>query len=133
VICGRVFAELWVSSSAEDTEFCAMLCDVHPNGQARQLCDGNIRLALRNSLEKLDPVAPGQIAEVRIDMWATGVRVFKGHRLRLQVSSAAVPALAPHTNTLESPGGATEVVIATNRVYHDKDHPSRLLLPVVGA
>ena len=110
-----------------------MLCDVHPNGEARQLCDGNIRLALRDSLEKLDPVPPGEIAKVRIDMWATGIRVFKGHRLRLQVSSAAVPALAPHTNTLESPGSAAKVVIAENRVYHDKDHPSRLLLPVVKA
>ncbi|MFQ5805972.1 MAG: CocE/NonD family hydrolase [Phycisphaerae bacterium] len=131
VICGRVFAELSVSSSAEDTEFCALLCDVHPNGEARQLCDGNVRLALRDSLEKLDPLPPGEIAQVRIDMWATGVRVFKGHRLRLQVSSAAVPAFAPHTNTLEPPGSATKVVIATNRVYHDRDHPSRLLLPLV--
>jgi putative CocE/NonD family hydrolase len=131
VICGRVFAELWVSSSAEDTEFCALLCDVHPNGEARQLCDGNLRLCMRNSLEKRDPVPPGQVAKVRIDMWATGVRVFKGHRLRLQVSSAAVPAFAPHTNTLDPPGSATRVVIAQNRVYHDSDHPSRLLLPNV--
>ena len=51
VICGRVFAELWVSSTAADTEFCAMLCDVHETAW-RQLCDGNVRLALRNSLEK---------------------------------------------------------------------------------
>jgi predicted acyl esterase len=130
VICGRVFAELWVSSSAEDTEFCALLCDVHPNGEARQLCDGNLRLALHDSLEKLDPVPPGEIARIRIDMWATGVRIFKGHRLRLQISSAAVPAFAPHTNTLEPPGSATEVVVATNRVYHDKDHFSRVLLPI---
>lgn len=130
VICGRVFAELWVSSSAEDTEVCAMLCDVHPNSEARQLCDGNMRLALRDSLEKLDPVPPGEIAEVRIDMWATGIRIFRGHRLRLQVSSAAVPALAPHTNTLDPPGTATKAAIATNRVYHDKNHPSRLHLPV---
>jgi putative CocE/NonD family hydrolase len=112
VICGRMFAELYVSSSAEDTEFCAMLCDVHPNGHARQLCDGNLRLCLRNSLEKRDPVPPAETAKVRIDMWATGVRVFEGHRLRLQVAS-------------------TKVVVAQNRVHHDKDHQSRLLLPVV--
>ena len=131
VICGRVFAELFASSSAEDTEFCAMLCDVYPNGEARQLCDGNLRLCLRNSLEKRNPVPPGEIAQIRIDMWATGVRVFKGHRLRLQVSSAAVPAIAPHTNTLDDPGSAERVVTAQNRVYHDADHVSRLLLPVV--
>jgi len=131
VICGRVFAELWVSSSAEDTEFCALICDVHPNGEARQMYDGNVRLALRDSLEKPDPVPPGKIVKVRIDLWATGIRLFKGHRLRLQISSAAVPKFAAHTNTLEPPGSATKVVIANNRVYHDKDHPSRLLLPVM--
>ena len=131
VICGRVFAELWVSSSAADTEFCALLCDVHPNGVARQLCDGNVRLALRESLEQPDPVPPGEVVQVRIDMWATGIRVFKGHRLRLQVASAAVPKFAAHTNKLESPGSAMEVVTAHNRVYHDEQHPARLLLPAV--
>ena len=133
IICGRVFAELFVSSTAEDTEFCAMLCDVYPNGTARQLCDGNVRLALRDSLEKLDPVPPGQIVKVRIDLWATGIRVFRGHRLRLQVASAAVPKLAAHTNTLEPPGQATRAVLAHNRVYHDRRYPSRLLLPCVPA
>ncbi|UCF35058.1 MAG: CocE/NonD family hydrolase [Phycisphaerales bacterium] len=130
VLCGRVFAELWVSSSAKDTEFCAMLCDVHPNGVARQLCDGNARLALRESLERPDPVPPGQVAEVRIDLWATGVRVFKGHQLRLQVASAAVPKFAAHPNTLDPPGSATDTVEATNRILHAAQCPSRLLLPV---
>ena len=130
LLCGRVFAELWVSSSAEDTEFCAMLCDVYPNGEARQLCDGNVRLALRDSLEKPDPVPPNEVVKVRIDMWATGARIFRGHRLRLQVASAAMPKFAAHTNTLDPPGSAEKVVIATNRVRHDEAHPSRLLLPV---
>lgn len=131
VICGPVYAELWVSSSAADTEFCAMLCDVYPHGHARQLCDGNIRLALRDALEKPAPVPPGQVVQVRIDLWATGVRVLAGHRLRLQVASAAVPKFAAHTNTLDPPGNATTAVLAHNRVYHDAPHPSRLLLPVV--
>lgn len=132
VLCGRVFTELWVSSSAEDTEFCAMLCDVHPNGLARQLCDGNIRLAFRDSLETPSPAKPGEIVKVRIDMWATGIRIFAGHRLRLQVASAAVPKFAAHTNTLEPPGSAVRAVIAHNRVWHDEGRASRVILPVVG-
>ncbi|HVP13863.1 MAG TPA: CocE/NonD family hydrolase [Phycisphaerae bacterium] len=131
VLCGRVFAELWVSSSAADTEFCAKLCDVHPNGLARQLCDGNVRLAMRDSLEKPSPVPPGEIVQVRIDMWATGIRVFAGHRLRLEVASAAVPKFPAHTNTLESPGSAVRAVVAKNRVWHDAGHSSRVLLPLV--
>lgn len=131
VITGRIFAELWVSSSAEDTEFCAKLCDVFPNGTARQLCDGNIRLAMRNSLEKIEPVPPNQITYVKIDLWATGVRFLKGHRIRLEIASAAVPKFAPHTNTLEPPGSAVKIEIAKNRVYHDHVHPSKLILPIL--
>lgn len=130
VICGRVFAELWVSSSAEDTEFCAKLCDVHTNGLARQLCDGNIRLAMRNSLEEIDPVPPGEVVKVRIDLWATGIRLFKGHRLRLEVASAAMPKFAAHTNTLEPPGSAVDAVVANNRVYHDSEKQSKVIVPV---
>lgn len=131
VLCGRVFAELWVSTSAEDTEFCAKLCDVHPDGLARQLCDGNMRLACRESLEKPTPAKPGEIVKVRIDMWATGIHVFAGHRLRLEVASAALPKLAAHTNTLEPAATATRAAIAKNRVWHNDQHASRLLLPVV--
>ncbi|MCD6118476.1 CocE/NonD family hydrolase, partial [bacterium] len=131
LICGRVFAELWVSSTAEDTEFVAKLCDVHPNGVARQLCDGNIRLALRESLETPDPVKPGDIVKVRIDLWATGIRIFAGHRIRLEVASAAVPKFAAHTNTLDPPGSAVRTVIATNTVHHYSERKSRVILPVV--
>ena len=130
-VCGRIFAELWVSTSADDTEFCAKLCDVHPNGLARQLCDGNLRMAFRDSLEKPSPVKPGEIVKLRVDMWATGIRVFAGHRLRLEVASAALPKIAAHTNTLDPPGSAVRAVVARNRVWHDEQHPSRLLLPVV--
>ncbi|MCU0726970.1 MAG: CocE/NonD family hydrolase, partial [Planctomycetes bacterium] len=130
-LCGRVFAELFVASSAADTEFCAKLCDVHGNGVARQLCDGNVRLALRNSLAKKEPVAPGEVARVRIDLWATGIVIPAGHRLRLEVASAAVPKFAAHTNTLADPGSAAEAVVAHNRVFHDARRPSRVVLPIL--
>ena len=109
-----------------------MLCDVHPNGEARQLCDGNLRLCRRNSLEKREPVPPGEIAKIRIDMWATGVRVFKGHRLSLVRSR---PPRSPRL--LRTPTRSTIPAVRSawwsrhNRVYHEEDHPSRLLLPVV--
>jgi uncharacterized protein len=92
-----------------------------------------VRVALRDSLEKPEPVPPGTPVKVRVDMWATGVRFFKGHHIRLEVASAAVPKFAAHTNTLEPPGSAARAVSAQNRVWHDADHESRLLLPVVEA
>ncbi len=129
-ICGRVSARLWVSSSAEDTEFCARLSVVFPNGEARQLCDGNVRLALRDSLERPDPVPPGETVEVAVDMWATSFRFSPGDRIRLDVASAALPKFAAHTNTLDPPGSAVRAVVARNRVHHSAARPSHLSLPV---
>ena len=131
MLCGRVGARLFVCSSAEDTEFCAKLVDVHGNGTARQLCDGNVRLALRHSLSRKEPVPPGAVVKVHVDMWATGVVLPPGHRLRLEVASAAVPKFAAHTNTQDDPGHATRVVVAHNRVFHDGPRPSCVLLPIV--
>ncbi len=149
VICGRVYAELFVSTTAEDTEFVAKLVDVHPSGLARQLCDGNVRLALREaeevndtnagdpylflrkSLEKTDPVPQGEVVRVVIDMWATGIRIFAGHRVRLEIASAALPKFAAHTNTLDPAGSAVRTVIATNTVWHDAERASRVVLPVI--
>ncbi len=104
---------------------------MHPSGLSRQVCGGNIRVALRDSLEKLDPLPPGEVAKLRIDMWATGIRFLKGHRMRLEISSSACPQLGTHTNTLEPRGSAVKLVIAQNKVHHDKSHPSRLILPVM--
>lgn len=131
VICGRVMAEIYISSSAEDTDFVAKLCDIHPDGLSRQLCDGNIRVALRNTLEKIEPLPPGEIAKLSVDLWATGIRILKGHKLRLEVSSSACPQIDTHTNTLAPRGSATEIVIAHNKVFHDSEHQSRLILPVM--
>jgi predicted acyl esterase len=45
-VTGPVSAELYVSSSAVDTGFTAKLLDVYPNGFARNLADGILRLPL---------------------------------------------------------------------------------------
>jgi len=52
VVCGRVFAELHVSTDAPGTDFTAKLVDVWPNGRAIQLCDGIQRAEYRDGLEQ---------------------------------------------------------------------------------
>jgi predicted acyl esterase len=56
-----------------------------------------------------------------------------GHRIRLEVSSSNFPRYDRNTNT----GGAIntetldQAVVATNRVLHGPEHPSRLVLPII--
>ncbi len=130
-VTGPISAELYVSSSAVDTDFTARLVDVWPNGFAQNLTDGILRMRYRNSNEKPELLNPGEVYRVTIDMWATSNVFLPGHKLRLEVSSSDFPRFDRNWNTGEVQATGTRMVKASNVVFHDKDHPSGLMLPIV--
>ena len=128
---GYIRLELYASSFASDTDFTALLADVDASGYARFLTDGIVRARYRNSTEKAEPLEPGRIYKFDMDLWATS-NVFKaGHRVRLYVSSSNFPRFNRNLNTGEPTAGATRMLKAQQSVYHDADHPSALILPVI--
>lgn len=131
VVCGRVFAELYIESDAPATDFTAKLVDVYPNGRAIQVCDGIQRAEFRTGLEAAEWLEPGQVYKLTVDLWATGLRFLKGHRIRLEVSSSAVPKFARHLNTDTPQSDETQPRIAQQRVHHSSAHPSCLVVDVV--
>jgi putative CocE/NonD family hydrolase len=130
-VTGPVSAELYVSSSAVDTDFTAKLVDVWPNGFAQNLTDGILRARYRNSPSKAEYMTPGEVYKVTVDLWATSNVFRPGHKLRLEISSSNFPRFDRNLNTGDDPGPATRLVSAENRVYHDHEHPSALILPVI--
>lgn len=137
VIAGPVTVDLWISSSAPDTDFTAKLVDVfppnkdYPSGFAMNLEDRIIRVSLSPDFKKQNLLKPGEIREVKIDLLAVANRFVKGHRIRLDISSSNFPFFAVNPNTGERPGYATHMVIARNTVYHDSQHPSHINLPLL--
>jgi putative CocE/NonD family hydrolase len=131
VVCGRVFIELYFSSDVPATDFTGKLVDVYPDGKAIQICDGIQRAEFRNSLEKAEWLEPEKIYSMNIDLWATGLRFLTGHQIRLEISSSAVPKFFPHCNTTRDQAKETKVVVANQKVYHDINHPSALLLTII--
>ncbi len=130
-VTGPVTLELNVSSSAVDTDFTGKLIDVWPNGYAENLIDGILRARYRNSMEKAEFMNPGEIYKITIDLWSTSNVFLAGHKLRVEVSSSNFPRFDRNLNTGEDPESATRMVKATNLVYHDRDHPSALIVPIV--
>jgi putative CocE/NonD family hydrolase len=130
-VTGPVSLDLYVSSSAADTDFTGMLVDVWPDGFAQNLTGGILRLRYRNSPEKPQPAIPGETYHIVLDLWATSNVFLAGHKLRLEVSSSNFPRFDRNLNTGEEQAHATRMIKATNVVYHDKAHPSALMLPVV--
>ena len=130
-VTGFITFDLYASTSAVDTDFTALLVDVDESGYARFLTDGIVRAKYRESTKQASLLTPGQIYRYTIDLWATA-NVFKaGHRIRLYVSSSNFPRFNRNLNTGEDIAGATQMVRAHQTIYHDRDHPSALVLPLI--
>ncbi len=124
-VIGPVRLELYAGSNLAHTDFFGRLCDVRPDGESINVCDGLFRL----EPGKIEPQPDGS-SRVEIDMWATAYRFRRGHRLRLQVSSGAHPRWNRNLGTEEPTPTATTMLAAEQTVYHDREHPSAVVLPV---
>jgi putative CocE/NonD family hydrolase len=68
---------------------------------------------------------------MEIDLWVTSNLFLPGHRLRLEVSSSNFPRFDRNLNTGRTGGGEVDMQRAEQTIYHDGEHPSHLLLPVI--
>jgi putative CocE/NonD family hydrolase len=130
-VTGPVRLHLWASTTAPDTDFTAKLVDIAPDGFARNLTDGIIRARYRLGTDRAQPIAPNEPAEYVIDLWATSNLFRRGHHIALEVSSSNFPRFDRNLNTGHELGADAEMLPAVQTVFHDREHPSRLVLPVV--
>jgi putative CocE/NonD family hydrolase len=130
---GPVSATIYASSSAQDTDWFATLVEIEKDGKTFTLAAGKLRARFRNSVHKPEPLNPGQIYEYKLDLWQTGITVPAGDRLRVEVASADFPMFSRNLNTGGHNETETAFVSARQVIYHDKQHPSHVLLPVIPA
>ena len=130
-VSGPVSLELYAKSSAVDTDFTGKLVDVWPNGFAQNLTEGILRARYRDSAEKPELMESGKIYKFTIDLWSTSNVFKKGHRLRLEVSSSNFPRFDRNLNTGEPVETSQRHITATNTIYHDSEHASALIVPIV--
>ncbi|GHH66235.1 hypothetical protein FHS35_008778 [Streptomyces umbrinus] len=132
-VTGHVTLVLHVSSSAPDTDFTGKLVDLHPDGRAILLCEGIQRARYRTSLTNPEPMEPGTVYELTVDLRVTANVFLPGHRIRLEVSSSNFPRYDRNTNTGGTIAADSEddLTVAVNRIHHGPAHPSRLILPLV--
>jgi len=131
-VTGPIHAVLYAASDAFDTDFSVKLVDVYPDGTAVNIQDGIVRAMYRDNDALLPtPLTPGEIEEYVIDMWATS-NVFKaGHRIRVDVSSSNFPRFNRNLNTGEPIPDAVRTEVANQTIFHQADHPSHIVLPII--
>jgi putative CocE/NonD family hydrolase len=126
---GAVSLVLKVSSSAKDTDFSAVLLEVDDQGRAINITRGIARARYREGLDRKVWMSPGGIYTLAIDLWFVSIRIPKGHRLRLHISSSQFPFFDRNLNTGGDNYTETRWVAAQNQVHHTNLHASYLSLP----
>ena len=131
-VVGWVTMKLWASSSALDTDWHARLVDVYPDGSARFLCHGILRARFRDSFEQPELLEPGKPYLFEFTMNATGNRFLPGHKIRLELTSSWFTQYDRNTNSgAENPFMDDQLVVADQTVFHDAEHSSHVVLPVI--
>jgi hypothetical protein len=110
---GEPSAEIWVRSTRPDGMLVVTVCDVDHRGVSRNVTEGVAQLATAPSDDGL--------YRVRIPLRAIGHQFLTGHRIRVQVASAAYP---QYWSLDAPPSGWTD-----QEIFHDRDRPSAIVLP----
>jgi predicted acyl esterase len=129
---GRIRAELFVSSTARDTDFIVRVSDVYPDGRSILLVDYPWRARYRAGFDHEELLEPGRVTRMAFDVgWISQIFV-AGHRIRVAIASTGAPLYEPNPQTgepltMDFPDNA---VTATNTIYHERSNASRIVAPV---
>jgi uncharacterized protein len=147
-VAGSIVLVLYASSDQQNTDFFCRLVDQLPDAEqipgmppaGRILTRGWLKAshactkseALSKSYrpyylhDKPQPIEPGKIYKYEIEVWPTSNVFKKGHRIRIDVACGDSPAL-------DFGGHYYGIKVGNDTYYHDKDHPSHVILPVIPA
>jgi len=129
-VTGPVKCILHAATTAVDTDFMVKICDVYTNGKSYNIDDLGVRLRYRDGvLKPTSLVEPGKVYKLEFGLWPTSILFKPGHRIRVSIASSDFPKYGVHSNLAN--GNKGEYTVARQTIYHDKDHASCIVLPVI--
>ncbi len=156
-LAGSVIADLQVSLSSTDADFVVKIIDVFPDdfsyepeakapvrghdlpatypmGGYQMLVHGEVmRGRFRESFEKPVAFKPGKVENVKFAVADVAHTFKKGHRLMIQIQSSWFPLVDRNPQKFVDIYTAddSDFTKETIRVYHDSEHASKIILPVL--
>jgi hypothetical protein len=130
---GEVKAEIYASSTAKDTDFILRVSDVYPDGRSMLLMDYPLRARYRDGFDKEVLLTPGKPAKFDWHVGWTSIILNKGHRIRVTIASTGAPLYEPNNQTggRQTMDWMKDAVPAINTIWHDKTHPSHIIVPEI--
>jgi putative CocE/NonD family hydrolase len=142
-LAGQVNAKLFASTTGSDSDWVVKLIDVYPqevaedwelSGYELMIAEEIFRGRYRNSFEKPEPIAPGEVTPFTIDLHTANHVFKKGHRIMVQVQSTWFPLYDRNpqkfvTNIFEAK--QSDFQKATQRIFRSERFPSRVEISVL--
>jgi uncharacterized protein len=129
---GLVNAEIFLSSTAKDTDVLVRVSDVYPDGRSILIIDSIRRARFRDGFDREVFLRPDKVYKVAFEVgWIS--QVFNaGHRIRVTAASTGAPFYEPNPQTGGPPGFElpADAVVATNTIHHSRIDSSRIIAPV---
>ncbi|MEZ4588125.1 MAG: CocE/NonD family hydrolase [Gemmatimonadales bacterium] len=132
-IAGAVTPELYVSTTGTDGDWVVRLIDVHPDG-FRELVRGDVvRAKFRNSLTTPEPLRPGEVTRLELEMPDVFHTFKRGHRLMVEVQGSWFPLVDRNPQRFVDiyRAKASDFQRATQRLHRGPEAPSRIVLSVI--
>jgi putative CocE/NonD family hydrolase len=145
-IAGPILADLFVSTTGTDSDWVVKLIDVYPDdapvsaacnlpmdGFQMHVAGEIMRGKFRNSFETPEPMTPGEITPVHIDLRDRYHTFRAGHRIMVHVQSSWCPAYDrnPQVFTDIYHAEAGDYRTATQTVFRSASYPTSLTLGVL--
>ncbi|HEY5368799.1 MAG TPA: CocE/NonD family hydrolase [Hanamia sp.] len=147
-IAGHILADIFASISTTDVDFVVKLIDVVPANEIysphteetsrrpdfQRLVRAEVmRGKFRNNYLNPTPFEPGKISEVKINLNDVCHTFKKGHKIMVQVQSSWFPLvdMNPQKFMRIPDANAVDFQRSTIYIFHDKDHASKIVLPVL--
>ena len=131
-LTGEISAKLFVTSTAQDTDFIVRVSDVYPDGRSILIVDYIQRARYRQGFEKQVLLEPGKVAELKFHVGYLSQIFNEGHKLRVTIASTGAPLYEPNPQngrqaTIEFPSDAQRAI---NTVYYTRPFPSHIKVPL---
>lgn len=133
-VTGPIQAKVYVSCDCRDLDLWVRLLDVAPDGTVFNLMSPGLdvqRASYRDLAHGRQLLTPGQVYEIHLEHLITSNVFLKEHRIRVQISATFFPNFSRNLQSGELENSSNKMQKATIRVYHDADHPSQVILPIV--
>lgn len=131
VITGGIKFHFHSTVSTPDTDFCAVLTLLTPEGKSLFMTWGATRARFRKSLSEPELLIPGKEYEFVIDLSHIALTVKPGYALRLELCGQYFPYAGRNNNTGKSLKDDRELQSSRHVIFHDSDHPAFLELPLI--